>query len=85
MKVEPGTLTVTLSSTGALTPADNQVLSFGASAPVTAVNVAVGDQVHAGDILAQLDTTNIDAQIRNAQMSLKQAQNSLTALTASTA
>src|SRR3954464_12136760 len=82
MKVEPGTLTVTLSSTGALTPADNQVLSFGASAPVTDVKVAVGDQVHAGDILAQLDTTNIDAQIRNAQMSLTQAQNSLNALTA---
>ncbi|MEO8395275.1 MAG: efflux RND transporter periplasmic adaptor subunit, partial [Chloroflexota bacterium] len=82
MTVKPGTLTVTLSSTGALTPADNQVLSFGASAPVTDVKVAVGDQVHAGDIMAQLDTTNIDAQIRNAQIGLTQAQNSLNALTA---
>ena len=83
MKVEPGTLTVTLSSTGALTPADNQVLSFWrVRARDRRVNVAVGDQVHAGDILAQLDTTNIDAQIRNAQLSLTQAQNSLNALTA---
>ena len=80
--INPSTLTLTLSATGALTPADNQVLSFGASAPVTDVKVTVGDQVHAGDILAQLDTTNIDSQIRDAQMSLTQAQNSLNALTA---
>jgi RND family efflux transporter MFP subunit len=82
MVVKPGTLMVTLSATGALTPADNQVLSFGSSGPVTDVKVAVGDQVHKGDILAQLDTTNIDAQIRNAQISLTQAQNALTELTA---
>jgi hypothetical protein len=44
MTVKPGTLTETLSSTGAITPAHQTVLSFGASAPVTDVLVKVGDQ-----------------------------------------
>src|SRR5664279_2970257 len=82
MTAKPGTLTETLSSTGSLTPANETTLSFGASAPVTDVLVEVGDRVHKGDMLARIDTTAIDAQIRNAQMSLTQAQNALTALTA---
>ena len=35
---------------------------------VTAVNVAVGDTVKKGDVIAQLDTTDVEKQIENAQL-----------------
>ena len=34
---------------------------------VTAVNVAVGDTVRKGDVIATLDTTDVEKQIANAQ------------------
>jgi len=80
MTVRTGTLTVTLNSTGALTPADEKSLTFAVSAPITAVNVSVGDHVKTGDVLATVDTTSIDSQIRSAQLSLTEAQNSMAAL-----
>ncbi len=82
LTIKPGTLTETLGSTGSLTPADQKMLAFGISAPVTEVLVAVGDMVQAGEVLARIDTTTLDAQVRNAQINLTQAQNSLAALTA---
>jgi len=80
--VKLGTLTQTLKSTGALAAADDTVLAFSTSAPVTEIDVKVGDQVHAGDMLARVDTTTLNAQVRDAQISLTQAQNSLSELTA---
>ncbi|MBI1257715.1 MAG: efflux RND transporter periplasmic adaptor subunit [Chloroflexi bacterium] len=82
MKAQLGTLTQTLSSTGALTSADEKTLTFSTSAPVTAVNVKVGDTVKAGDVLATVATTDLDAQIASAQLSLDTAQASLDALKA---
>lgn len=35
---------------------------------VTAVNVAVGDTVRKGDVIATLDTTDVEKQIANAQL-----------------
>ncbi len=80
MTVQTGSLKVTLNATGALTPLDEQTLTFGTSALVTDVLVSVGDRVKAGDILAHVDTTTIDSQIASAQFSLTDAQNSLAAL-----
>lgn len=37
---------------------------------VTAVNVAVGDTVRKGDVIATLDTTDVEKQIANAQLQL---------------
>jgi HlyD family secretion protein len=82
MTVKMGTLTQSLNATGAIAAADNTVLNFKISAPVTEVLVKVGDQVQAGDILAHADTTALDTQVRDAQISLIQAQNSLNELTA---
>lgn len=79
-RVELGTLTLTLDAAGSLSPAASETLTFGASAPVTEVLVQVGDRVSAGDVLARLDTTNADAQIRVAELQLAQAQASLDAL-----
>ncbi|MCA0453534.1 MAG: HlyD family efflux transporter periplasmic adaptor subunit [Chloroflexi bacterium] len=82
MTVEIGTLTQSLNATGSLAVAENTVLNFKTSAPVTELNVQVGDQVQAGDVLARVDTTALDAQVRDAELSLTQAQNALKALTA---
>ncbi|MCA9909072.1 MAG: efflux RND transporter periplasmic adaptor subunit, partial [Anaerolineae bacterium] len=79
---ELGTLTVTLDAVGNLEPGDTQALTFGASAPVTEVFVSVGDAVHAGDVLARVDTTDLEANLRDAELSLAKAQASLDALTA---
>ncbi|MCC6616094.1 MAG: efflux RND transporter periplasmic adaptor subunit [Anaerolineae bacterium] len=80
--VDYGELTVTLDAVGSLEPGDTQNLTFSASAPVTEVLVSVGDYVHAGDVLARVDTTDLEANLRDAQLSLAQAQASLDALTA---
>lgn len=82
MNVQIGTLTETLSSTGSLTSADEKTLTFATSAPVTEVLVAVGDTVHAGDVLARVDTSTLETQVREAELSLKSAQLSLDALKA---
>ncbi len=80
--VETGTLTLTLDAAGSLTPMANETLTFSASAPVTEILVQVGDQVRAGDVLARLDTSDAEAQIRVAELQLQQAQLSLDSLLA---
>ncbi len=82
MTVQPGTLTETLNATGSLAAADQTALAFGTSAPVTDVLVSVGNVVHKGDVLARVDTTAIDMQVRTAQINLEVAQNALDALEA---
>lgn len=82
MTLALGTLTQTLKSTGALSPKEETVLNFGTSAIVTEVNVKAGDSVHAGDVLARIDITSLEAKVRDAQLSLTQAQNSMKSLTA---
>lgn len=41
---------------------------------VTAVNVAVGDTVKKGDVIATLDTTDVEKQIANAELKLSDTQ-----------
>lgn len=82
MVVSTGTLTQTLDATGALAAADQAALSFGMSAPVTEIFVSLGDVVEAGTVLATIDTTSIEADIRSAELSAASAQASLDALTA---
>ncbi len=80
--VTTGTLTITLDAAGSLSPVASETLSFGASAPVTEVLVAVGDMVQAGAVLARIDTTDADARIRVAELQLAQAQASLDSIKA---
>ncbi len=82
MTVQNGTLTDTLNATGSLDTASEKTLTFSTYAPITAVYVAEGDTVHAGDVLATVDTTDLDARIRDAQLNLASAQTSLADLQA---
>lgn len=57
--------TVKAGSSASVTPSDS-VKTY----KVTAVNVAVGDTVRKGDVIATLDTTDVEKQIANAQLQL---------------
>lgn len=56
--------TVASGSTASVTASDS-VKTY----KVTAVNVAVGDTVHKGDVIATLDTSDVEKQMENAQQS----------------
>jgi RND family efflux transporter MFP subunit len=80
-------VTTSGSSSSASSPANSSV-----TWPVTTLNVAVGDQVTQGEVLAAADTTDLEAQITDAKRSdltagiqLKQAQDQLTAASGTSA
>ncbi len=75
--VQRDTLTATISAAGNIQAHQAADLSFGQSGVVKKLNVKVGDQVKAGDVLAELDTTDLNLQLRSAQVSLKNAQAAL--------
>ena len=64
--VSRGTYKTTVSATGTITPRRDQDLSFSSSGSssgtVTAVEVAVGDRVKKGDVLARIDDSALLAQ-----------------------
>ena len=69
-----GTISSYVSAVGNLQPGKSVDLSFGQSGTVSTVNVRLGDQVKAGDVLAELDTTELGLQLRSAEVSLKNAR-----------
>ena len=68
-KVVRTTLASTVDSTGSINPEARVPLSFGTSGTVAQVKVKVGDQVKQGDILAALDTTDLQAKVAQAEQS----------------
>ncbi len=75
-------LLVTVSGTGALAPNRQLNLSFEFSAPVREILAREGQVVKAGDVLAVLDTADLEASITNAQVTLAAQQASYDALIA---
>jgi HlyD family secretion protein len=75
--VQRGTLSATVAAAGNLQAHQAVDLSFGQSGTVKAVQAAVGDRVKAGDLLAELDTADLELNLRSAEVSLKNAQNAL--------
>lgn len=69
-RVERSTLDTTIETTGTIEPEDEVLLAFGMTGSVSAILVQVGDEVHAGDLLAQLDTTDLENQIARQEQSL---------------
>jgi HlyD family secretion protein len=68
----PGDITVTASGTGTLVAQTDASFGFDTSGQVTAVNVKVGDQVEAGQVLAQLDDSLAQMKYVEAQQTLQE-------------
>jgi len=69
-----GSSASTITASANIVPAAHAQLSFSLSGRVTNVAVKVGDQVHAGDILATLDSVSLSAQVASAKGALQSAQ-----------
>ncbi len=72
--VSRGSIEQTVSATGNVAPQSEVTLSFESSGRIAQVLVQEGQQVQAGDTLAELDTTSLQFQIAQAQASLASAQ-----------
>lgn len=57
-----------------IVPVRSARLSFTSIGRVTEVNAQEGDEVHAGDVLARLDTSILEAQVKEAEANLAYAQ-----------
>ena len=71
--VTQGNLVLTATATGAV-QANTYEADFSTSGTVTAIYVRVGQQVHAGQKLAQLNTTALEDALKVAQAQLQQAE-----------
>ena len=72
--VAKGTISDTVGATGPVAAAQTLPLSFKQSGKLAAVNVQVGQKVNKGDVLAQIDTTDLQAALDQAKANLQQAQ-----------
>jgi len=76
-KVQTGTLVARVFSAGNIA-ADQQVsLSFAQAGVVAKVNVQVGDEVKKGQVLAELDTSDLALQVKTAEVNLKSSEDKL--------
>jgi HlyD family secretion protein len=80
----PGDITATVGATGNVHSAQSVVLSWQTTGTVSKVNVVLGQQVKAGDVLAELAQTSLPQNVIAAQAQLTTDQESLTTLLNST-
>jgi multidrug efflux pump subunit AcrA (membrane-fusion protein) len=69
-----GTVTQSISMSGNLASAAESDLNFGSAGKVDAINIQVGQTVTAGQALASLDTSSLQASLSQAQANLSSAQ-----------
>jgi multidrug efflux pump subunit AcrA (membrane-fusion protein) len=79
--VTKGTLIVTTTGTGQVDVTKQIEVKSKASGEVLSVKVAGGDQIPAGTVIAQIDTEDAQKTIRDASLSLENAQISLAKIT----
>lgn len=72
--VSYGSLHNAISGTGIVESAQSEYVYSTLSSQVQEVNVEVGDYVHAGDVLCQLDTATLEKQITEKELSLDQSK-----------
>ena len=72
--VSRGNLVATVASSGLVASASQVSLSFGTSGTVKQVYVKLGDKVTKGQVLADLDATQLQFAQANAQFALNQSQ-----------
>jgi RND family efflux transporter MFP subunit len=80
--IEQGSLTISTTATGSILPGAEVTLSFEVSGQVSDVLVQAGGRVKKDQALAQLDTSNLELQVRSAEASLASAQAQLDQLRA---
>lgn len=78
--VQRGDITNSISASGTIEPVSTVSMSFKNAEIVKKIYVKVGEHVDKGQLLAELDTGNLENSVRQAQANLKSAQASLTAL-----
>lgn len=81
--VTTGPLAKTVSAQGTVAAAQTDNLSFTSAGTVSAVQVAAGDTVHAGQVLATIDSAPLAAGVTEAEATVAQAQAQLSDDTAS--
>jgi HlyD family secretion protein len=69
-QVKRATISSVVESSGSIEPQQTLSLNFAGQGTVAQVNVAVGDQVKQGDVLAKLDTAALDLQLRQDEQAL---------------
>jgi len=74
VEVERGDLAVSVSGSGNIETADEVRLTFGTSGRVEDLYVEKGDSVKKGDVLARLDTDDLELAVARAQVALTQAE-----------
>lgn len=62
---------------GIVRPKQKLGLNFGVSGKLTALNVGLGDSISGGDVLANLDTTELELALKSAQAAVKIQQTEL--------
>jgi HlyD family secretion protein len=75
--VTSGNLTLSVSGNGKIATSREARLTFGSAGKVSKIVVKEGDKVKTGDVLAKLDTHSLDLALKQAQMSLTQAEGTL--------
>jgi HlyD family secretion protein len=73
-RVTQGTMTIAVSGSGAVAAARTVELPFQQAGTITSVDVAVGQQVSAGQALATIDAGDLQLALEQAQANLKAAQ-----------
>jgi HlyD family secretion protein len=72
--IQRGNLTALLSAAGTVSARSQVNLMFQTSGQVKSINVKVGDQVKAGQVLAQLDVPDLEISLAKAQNALETSQ-----------
>jgi HlyD family secretion protein len=78
--LERGPLTTMIGATGSLRPAQSAVIAWQASGEVGEINVALGQEVEDGQVLAELAPDSLSQSILQAQIDVINAQKALDAL-----
>ena len=76
-KVTLGTISTTISGSGTVRSGQSSTISWQTSGTVASVDVQIGQQVKAGDVLATLDPTTLSSSIIEAEAELIDAQAAL--------
>jgi HlyD family secretion protein len=73
-QVQRGDLTITVTATGSLTPTNQVEVGSELSGIIDTVDVDYNDHVTAGQVLARLDTSRLDAEVLQAKAALSSAR-----------